>query len=161
MTSSTIMLQTMKHVSNNIYNISEIVSVVLTTIIFIIISFDKYRAILNKYAMQIILFDFISLFVIQIFSLFDLSVRYMLIAVIFPLVINLRETILWGRINLFLSGEELTQFNVRNQAFKSVGRLIGYITALFIPFELLIALIIQIVAIVPELFVSRMWIKKA
>lgn len=159
-TSSTVMLNSMKQINNNIYNISEIISVILTTIIFIIISFDKYREWLNKYAIYIILLDFVSLFIIQVFSYFDLSIRYMLIAVIFPLFINLRETILYSKINLFLSGNDLTQFNVRNQAFKSIGRLIGYLTALFISLDLIWALLIQVIAIIPELLVSRLWILK-
>lgn len=160
MTSSTIMLQTMKHVSNHVYNISEIISVILSAGMFVLISFDKYREFINRYALQIILFDFISLFIIQIFSLFDLTIRYMLIAVVFPLVINLRETIVYSKVNLFLTGDDLTRFNVRNQAFKSVGRLFGYIIALFNPMSLIIALIIQIVAIIPEALVSKMWIEK-
>ncbi len=130
LTASVVMLQTMKHVPAFTYNLYELLGGVTLIVTGLFLARESVRTVIGVWLSGVLILDYTVLAVVQLLSVDSLVIRFMALALAFPVCEEVRYALTHDYINKSLHGAAITNFNQRLRVNDKAGFLLGVASAL-------------------------------
>ena len=162
-TASAVMLVTMQSVTDSMFNMSELVGLGLSALVYKTLERKGLRDKLVEHGRVLMLLQGCIFIVIAIVSYHWLEWRYFAIAVIWGSVLDFTDAIFETRRNLLITKDELSIFSIQKKKMTRVGQIAGmssvllYIQYTETTLGLGVALTIQVIGALITCVVTSMW----
>ena len=163
LTASAVMLVTMKNVGDAMFNISELIGLGLSVLVYKTLERKGLRDKLVAHGRSIMLLQGCIFIGIAVVSYHWLEWRYFAIAVIWGGVLDFTDAVFETRRNLLISKDELSVFSIQKKKMTRVGQIVGMVSVLlYIQYtdstlDLGVALTIQVIGALIMCVVTSLW----
>lgn len=160
--SGVIIISTMGEVTTTVYNLSNLIGLGMGVLVLHLLKDRQHRQVVMRYFYVVILADMAFFSTIAYLSLDDLMLRYVLLAVTYPIIDDLLKTLIDDIHHRHFTGDDLTDFKTTIRAKSTTGTVLGFIAAtlvvqLDVPITLEIGLTLQVIAVAFSSYVSIAW----
>lgn len=163
LTASAVMLVTMQSVTDAMFNISELIGLGLSALVYKSLERKGMRDKLVAHGRALMVLQGCVFISIAIVSYHWLEWRYFAIAVIWGGVLDFTDAVFETRRNLLISKDELSVFSIQKKKMTRVGQIAGMVSVLlYIQYtdstlDLGVALTIQVIGALITCVVTSMW----
>lgn len=125
-TAPVISLQAVRSISNQMYSLAEILSILIGAYMLHLVSGELNKERLIRHGGKMIIVDYVFWLALSAFSYTHMELRYFAMVVLMPIFYDTKKVMMKIVINRNLSGDELSNISIRDDKLCSLSAAIGF-----------------------------------